>query len=490
MAAAINFSGLDRWGLISTEGHRAIPAWEMARSGEWLVPQLFEQPYLRKPPGIQWLIGGFSLMLGESEAAARVPSALCATLGAFLVLFFTGRWFGWKWGGVAAAAHVLMPLLWTPARSAEIEAANLLFTQVAVYAMLDLLVGRSSRASRPGSAILHVSCIALGLTGAALLKGPASLPLLPATILGACLATQSLAPARSRALWTGIALGVVAMAAVAWAILSRARAFDGDVVTQGVSEFLWSLERVPQVLGMPFVALASAAPVSFAILFPFGRHAHRETLRHDPVSFERAQALALTAIFALVIYTVAGVHNPRYAMPAVAILSPLVGYVVRGMSPTGPAPMTRPRRIWARVFTLGHPAVMGLAMLGLFLFHVRVLEAKRGMTSGRAAGVVLADSLPDGSTLIVRDLVEARPETVWYAVREAERQGRRVRALWEPDEITDVPPGTLLLLRTDDMSREAQVILERGGPAIEPIASLRVHKYDATLYRVVSPESP
>ena len=45
--------------LRSEEGHRVIPAVEMLESGDYLVPHIGGQPYLRKPPLINWLIAAF-----------------------------------------------------------------------------------------------------------------------------------------------------------------------------------------------------------------------------------------------------------------------------------------------------------------------------------------------------------------------------------------------------------------------------------------------
>ena len=490
LASVVCFSGLDRFGLHSTEGHRAIPAWEMVRAHEdperahdLLIPRLFEKPYLRKPPGVQWLIGATSLALGESEGAARAALAACATLSAVVSLAFAGRWFGWRWSIVVGPAYLLTPAMWATARASEIEALNLLGTQLAAFCLIDLLVRPQELGRRAAGVLVLLGAAGIFIAGMA--KGPASLPLLPGVLAGACLATHGLRPLGSRGAWALLALGGAAVA-VPMAMIARAAAsLDEPVVTQGVSEFLWSWSRAPHVLGMAPIALLSAAPVAFAILFPFGRDARLECMRRHAGSFDVARAVAMACLIALAIYTLAGVSNPRYAMPATCILAPLTAYVWRGLSPTIECQMSRARRLWAGVFMGGHPAVIGTCLLIAFLVYTRTAEVSRGSTSGREAGIALAPFLHDGATLIARDLVEARPETIWYAVREAERMGASVRARWTPEGIADAPVGTLLLLRTDDRSREAQGVIARGWPRIEPVASIRVHVYEATLYRVV-----
>ncbi len=53
--------------LRSEEGHRVIPAVEMLESGDYLVPHIGGQPYLRKPPLINWLIAGSFKMLSRAQ---------------------------------------------------------------------------------------------------------------------------------------------------------------------------------------------------------------------------------------------------------------------------------------------------------------------------------------------------------------------------------------------------------------------------------------
>ncbi|MFG0259415.1 MAG: ArnT family glycosyltransferase, partial [Phycisphaerales bacterium JB041] len=99
VSAAIFLPRLGATGLSMSEGHRAIPAWEMledTRAGDahWLVPRMFETAYLRKPPGMLWAIAGSTAVFGETEFAARFPSALSAMLLGIAVWWFATRWFG------------------------------------------------------------------------------------------------------------------------------------------------------------------------------------------------------------------------------------------------------------------------------------------------------------------------------------------------------------------------------------------------------------
>src|SRR5215471_20895901 len=88
------------------EAHYAELTREMLRAGNWLVPLLDGQPYIDKPILFHWLQGAAITLLGQSEFAVRLPSALAAialfwaTRRAGILLF--GREVG-EWGAVMFA---------------------------------------------------------------------------------------------------------------------------------------------------------------------------------------------------------------------------------------------------------------------------------------------------------------------------------------------------------------------------------------------------
>jgi 4-amino-4-deoxy-L-arabinose transferase-like glycosyltransferase len=81
------FYRLSAVGLIGPDEPRyASIAREMARSGDWITPRLWGQPWFEKPPLLYWMSGvGFRLGLGP-EIAPRLGVALMAA--AFLVFYW------------------------------------------------------------------------------------------------------------------------------------------------------------------------------------------------------------------------------------------------------------------------------------------------------------------------------------------------------------------------------------------------------------------
>src|SRR5215207_5743092 len=56
VAGSIYWPMLGSSGFAFSEGQRALPGWTFASEGDWFIPRLLDQPYLRKPPGMPWVI--------------------------------------------------------------------------------------------------------------------------------------------------------------------------------------------------------------------------------------------------------------------------------------------------------------------------------------------------------------------------------------------------------------------------------------------------
>jgi 4-amino-4-deoxy-L-arabinose transferase-like glycosyltransferase len=71
------------------EAHYAQLTREMLRAGNWMMPLLDGLPYIDKPVLFHWLQGLAIAVLGETETAMRLPSAIGA-----VALFWITRWTG------------------------------------------------------------------------------------------------------------------------------------------------------------------------------------------------------------------------------------------------------------------------------------------------------------------------------------------------------------------------------------------------------------
>src|SRR5712692_7551561 len=81
------FFGLSQVGLLGPDEPRyAAIGREMARSGDWVTPRLWGEPWFEKSPLLYWMTGAaFRLGLGP-DLAPRLPVALLAV--AFLIFYW------------------------------------------------------------------------------------------------------------------------------------------------------------------------------------------------------------------------------------------------------------------------------------------------------------------------------------------------------------------------------------------------------------------
>ncbi len=496
VAGAIALPMLGWAGLSSSEGHRAIPGWSMLASGDFGRITLFEAPYLRKPPGMPWAIATTSAVLGMNEFAARLPSALGFIAMTALAWWFGRRWFGPGPGLVAGLAQALSPAMWPWARSAEIECLSALAAQASGLLIIDLFASPSAR----GKARWRRVALGVAIAGMGLVKGPAGAPVALGALGAVCLVNGSLRPLVAGRLWAALLLAAALLAGPAWLML-RARA-EPDAVTQGVSEFLWSRERLGGIALVIPMALLAGLPGTLALLFPWGPDARREGLAGQGEfgeTFARARAVALACLLAMGVYALAGVSNHRYLLPALALVAPLTGYVFAGLSGA-----FRPaRRAIARACFLGLPRGEAIAAVMIVTAGVWIplQERSRDRNSARAAAVELAAHVsagglaggpggaPGGAEVIGGDALDARPELGCYLQRAAPAPAPRVR--WRPGSLramtmSNLPPaGTLLLVRTDEGSRERaaiQTLIDRG--AVSRLAESSAGGYGFALMRV------
>ena len=103
------------------EGRYVGVAWEMLRSGNWLMPTLDGMPFLHKPPLFYWLTA-FSLQaFGPNEWAARGASMLAAA-STIAILYVSARdWLDERTARLAALVLATQPLLFGASQFANLD---------------------------------------------------------------------------------------------------------------------------------------------------------------------------------------------------------------------------------------------------------------------------------------------------------------------------------------------------------------------------------
>ncbi|HYE61791.1 MAG TPA: glycosyltransferase family 39 protein [Phycisphaerales bacterium] len=488
VAACIYWPMLGSSGFAFSEGQRVFPGWAFAREGDWWMPRLLDQPYLRKPPGMPWAVGAFALLFGESEYSARAVSALAVTLGGILAFAFARRWFGGVWGLIAGLAFLLTPLYWYPGRSAEIEALHNLFVQLAMLSAIDIIVNRP----RTRASLLWAIPFALGLAGMATVKGPAALPALIGALTGACIAARSARGLVTGHLITGFLIALAFLAFVAGRILERSADLPEAPVLQGAEQFLWKPGRRLEVLILPASALLAALPWSAPLLLALARPQDRDTREHT-----LGRAVSFSVLAALAIYTVIGVYNNRYTMPITTLLPIVTAYAGWRLS-RHDLPAWGQRV--ARHSLMHRPWVWGLALLMAALTSLVYTEHRRDVrTSGRDTGERLGELLPDGALLTGDLLMDHRPEVAWYARERAAKLRKSITVRWTPahkngqGQFPLPPPGSFIALLELPLDPDQPSELEQWHAAgmlagLQQVHIDAAHKFVFRVYRVLPME--
>jgi hypothetical protein len=344
--------------LAGTEGHRALTAHQMVQSGQWLLPKLFDQLYLKKPPLDYWIVASFeSATHTANEFIWRLPSAIAAAILAATLCVAANRWFGRPAGLVAGLSHLMMIAVWEQSRTADIDSMNSLMSVLAALGLIEMAVATSSSV---GMMLATGTAVGASL----MVKGPAGLPVILGALIGPSLVRLfplSLYPGggpgwgffsrrqemhphpspppeyrergqagvfkRSITLVIGITLfGIYALAA--W---HRCQVEHLRPDLSGLSEAVDKSQHfsdpllILKALALPFVLWAYALPVSAAL--PLALH---PAVWSDADDSRRRAVRALVGALAVgsAIAVLSGMSNPRYGYVLLPLLCPLAGAVV------------------------------------------------------------------------------------------------------------------------------------------------------------------
>ena len=187
------------------EAHYAEITREMMSAQEYVVPLLDGQPHIDKPVLFHWIQAGSFRVLGQTEFAARLPSALSA-IALFLVTFWCGvRLFGRETGERGALFLATIPATFA---LASVGIFDMLFTVCLFGALATLCV--SAAEARPRLQYVAFLLVA----GAVLTKGPIAIVLLSITAL-LCLLHPKTRAATLQLRW-GQGAGIVLAIAAPW----------------------------------------------------------------------------------------------------------------------------------------------------------------------------------------------------------------------------------------------------------------------------------
>jgi len=489
LCALITLPNLAAQGLTSSEGHRVIPALEMLDTGNYQVPTMFDQPYVRKPQLVPWLFAAALNIHNDPtltpELPTRLVSATAFTLMVLASFFYTRRWFGKRAGFPAATALALTPLYWSPARAAEIESINNLFTALAAWIAIDLIINTQKpiKHKLPAALLLTLTALLMILT-----KGPAGFPILLALVFSAAILTRSIKSFFNPFIWTPVTIAALIFA---WHWSNTLDAAGPNAITQSPNAFMFETGRLLKLAAFIPVSLLTALPITLALLFPWGKDAKAEASESESLTqqLNTAKLIALSIPLALLIMMLTGVSNDRYAQPILAPLAPLVGWLlITNLKPH--------RKKILHALTIGSPKNLATILcIGVFI-NITIIESVSGTkrkSSGLLPAIQLAEDLqsnlppaPQGTryTLVADAMIEARPETLLYLRTALESTNHQLTILWipklSPEHLSNLAASSqtplLALLRTDQSGNEFNKVLTG-----KTIATGTVHEFNFTL---------
>jgi 4-amino-4-deoxy-L-arabinose transferase-like glycosyltransferase len=368
--------------LKSEEGRRVLPAVTMLQTGNYIVPQIGSEPYLRKPPLVNWLVAGsFKISGAHNEWAARVPSVLLVLSVAFAFLAIARRALGPN-GSLAAAMMWLTNFgLLEKGRLIEIEAVYVSLTALAFIFWL-------SWWKEPGRRwpAWIVPWIFLGL--ALLAKGPLALFFFYAVVIATLWQVNEL-----RQLWRWphlvgllLMLGIFALWATPYLEMTRAghvasvwsRQFSGRVSGEDFHLGDWLL-NIPRGIAylLPWVAL-----------FPFARIAE---LENEPErNFARALSLGIIIPF-LVVSLVPGAL-PRYTMPLLAPAIWLLALFIRAHA-----------LVWPRKLRLAITWIVVAVVTAMLIYSLGIIPFLNRREKVRPIARQLEAAIPPNESLYAVD---------------------------------------------------------------------------------------
>lgn len=410
-------------------------AWEMWRTGDYLVPHLNGKAYSHKPPLLFWLINAGWAVFGVQEWVARMVGPVFGLLDLL---------------AVAVLARALWPA--DEATRNRVGAVLLAFPFFALYSTLLMfdtmltffvLVAMNglAQAARTGG-WRAAGWMALGIGGGILAKGPiALLYIVPVALLAPCWSAQVRAAWRPFALQLAMGLlGGIGLG-LAWAI--PAAIFGGPEYREAI---LWT-----QTAGRVSNSFAHERPVTFylmflpALVFPWLYWSPvRGILRRSAWRDEGLRFCAAWAIGGFVLLCFISGKQIHYLLP----LMPALALIAARTLAMHPAPVRRPV-LAASAYALSGVAGLVIAMSP---FSIGTVVLNPTLVSILGAAVLVV-----GGLSFVDKIPRARA-VVWSGATASVALLATVHAL--------AGPGLRGVQDTAEIGRELAILQAAGKPII------------------------
>ena len=166
LAAVFVWLAITAWArplALPDEGRYVSVAWEMLRSGNWLVPTLDGLPYFHKPPLFYWLTAAALSVDTTSLLAARIAPWIGGCLAAASLFLFARRWASHRTAVAALLSLAAAPLFFFGAQFANLDMLVAGFITATILAFAHAALLDIEGASGKSTLLLAYVLCALGV---------------------------------------------------------------------------------------------------------------------------------------------------------------------------------------------------------------------------------------------------------------------------------------------------------------------------------------
>lgn len=312
------FHGLSSIGLLGPDEPRyAAVARAMYETGDYVTPRLHGMPWFEKPVLVYWLAAISFRIFGVGEFAARLPSAVSATVTLFLMYFVCRR----LWGRATAVwASLILASCAGYLAFSRAGSMDMVLTACLAIAFLSFLMGCNTRDSRRRWWFLaFYTFVGFGV----LAKGPVAI-LLPALSLFFYLLLQGRRD-EWKEWYPAYALAILVVAAPWYIAVIRANGYEFVqvfIINQNFERFTSTVHghQRPFYFYLPDLMMLTF-PWTF-MLIP----ALRRTMdRNDRILF-------WLAVVPVVFFSLSGSKLPGYILPSVPPIAILCARAISNVS--------------------------------------------------------------------------------------------------------------------------------------------------------------
>jgi len=309
------FHGLAVFGLVGPDEPRyAAIARDMAGGNDWITPRLHGEPWLEKPVLYYWLAGLGYQIVGDTEAAARLPSA-CGALVTLLALgWIARRFYGHS---TASLFGVMFPSSIAILTFARAATPDMLFASTLAVALTAAIPIVMQSPLRPRHRVAAQAIFGAAVGLAVLAKGPAGVVLAGmSSVVGAALAQRVSYVWRLASPWSLACFGLVALPWYVLCAVENPEFIRVFLVGHNVERFLTPVFRHTQpwwfFIPVMILGIAPWTVTLLAGVYPALVTQTRPETNHAPSLF-----LLGWVLFPVVFFSLSESKLPGYVLPAI-----------------------------------------------------------------------------------------------------------------------------------------------------------------------------